>query len=133
MADRGGSVGKSRSRSDKSQTNYPEPLDMKMPDGISESTSDKSDSIHRPASGTEVSVKQMLTSFNGHKKALTEAKAFDLAQVGDNYQERYNKSKKRLTTKDAVVKIKKGSVYLSATPGPIPSAVKHSRPLINLP
>jgi hypothetical protein len=35
--------------------------------------------------------------------ALTEAKAFDLAPVGHNYQGRYNKSKKRITTNDGRV------------------------------
>ncbi len=40
-------------------------LNMEMPDGISESTSDESDSIHRPASGTLVSLDQMRAAFNG--------------------------------------------------------------------
>ena len=52
-------------------------LDMKMPDGISESTSDKSDSIHRPASGTEVSVEQMLVAFNGDNQKYIASKVVD--------------------------------------------------------
>ena len=43
--------------------------------------------------------------FARNENALTEAKAFDLALVGDNYQRRYNKSKKRITTNDYRVNI----------------------------
>ena len=46
-----------------------------------------------------------------NENALTEAKAFDLAPVGHNYQGRYNKSRKRLTTKEALVKQYGDSFY----------------------
>ena len=46
-----------------------------------------------------------------NENALTEAKAFDLAPVGHNYQGRYNKSKKRITTNDDLVKKYGDSFY----------------------
>jgi len=53
-----------------------------------------------------------------NKNALTEAKAFDLALVGDNYQGRYNKSKKRITTNEDLVKKYGDSFYQSADETP---------------
>lgn len=50
-------------------------LDMEMPDGISESTSDQSDSIHRPTSGTEISVEQMLSAFKGDNEKYLSSKS----------------------------------------------------------
>lgn len=49
-----------------------------------------------------------------NENALTEAKAFDLALVGDNYQGRYNKSKKRITTNDDLVNQYGNSFYQSS-------------------
>ena len=53
-----------------------------------------------------------------NENALTEAKAFDLAPVGHNYQGRYNKSKKRITTNDDLVKKYGDSFYQSANDSP---------------
>ena len=50
-------------------------LDMEMPDGISESTSDHSDSIHRPTSGTKISVEQMISAFKGDNAKYLSSKA----------------------------------------------------------
>ena len=49
---------------------------LEMPDGIYESTSDKSDSIHRPASG-DLSIEQLLTAFNGKNSKYIASKIID--------------------------------------------------------
>ncbi len=49
---------------------------LEMPNGIYESTPDKSDSIHRPALG-ELSVEQMLTSFKGENLKYIASKVVD--------------------------------------------------------
>ena len=50
---------------------------IKMPDGISESTPDKSGSIHRPASGLELSIEQMLSAFKGDNSKYLSSKVVD--------------------------------------------------------
>ena len=50
---------------------------MKMPDGISESTPDESGSIHRPTSGSAISIDHLLTAFTGDNVKYLASKAVD--------------------------------------------------------
>jgi hypothetical protein len=52
-------------------------LDMKKPDGISGSTSVFAESIHRPASGSAISIAHLLTAFKGENSKYLASKVVD--------------------------------------------------------